>query len=101
MAKEYGPYTILEDGYVELPKELRQDYRLRVGDAVVFEQTDEGWLIRPDEEDPMRRLNELGELLTAQGITLDDLIAAGRELRGQIVRERYGVEGEDETTNIP
>lgn len=100
MAKEYGPYTILEDGYVELPKELRQDYRLRVGDAVVFEQTDEGWLIRPDEEDPMRRLNELGELLTAQGITLDDLIAAGRELRGEIVRKRYGAGDKDETTGI-
>lgn len=98
---EYGPYTIQEDGYVELPKELRQDYRLRVGDAVVFEQTDEGWLIRPDEGDPMRRLNELGALLTAQGITLDELIAAGREMRGEIVRERYGMRDEDETTDIP
>lgn len=98
---EYGPYTIQEDGYVELPKELRRDYRLRVGDAVVFEQTDEGWLIRPDEDDPMRRLNELGALLTAQGITLDDLIAAGRELRGEIVRERYGTRDEDESTDIP
>lgn len=98
---EYGPYTIQEDGYVELPKELRRDYRLYAGDAVVFEPTDDGWLIRPDAYDPMRPLNELGELLTMQGITLDDLIAAGRELRGQIVRERYGVEGEDETTNIP
>ena len=98
---EYGPYTIQEDGYVELPKELRRDYGLRVGDAVVFEQTDDGWLIRPDEDDPMRRLNELGALLTAQGITLDDLIAAGRELRGEIVRERYGTRDEDESTDIP
>ena len=98
---EYGPYTIQVDGYVELPKELRRDYRLRVGDAVVFEQTDEGWLIRPDEDDPMRRLNELGALLTAQGITLDDLIAAGRELRGEIVQERYGARDEDESTDIP
>jgi len=97
---EYGPYTIQEGGYVELPKELRRDYRLRVGDAVVFERTDDGWLIRPDAYDPMRPLNELGELLTAQGITLDDLIASGPELRGEIVHERYGARDEDETPRI-
>ncbi len=98
---EYGPYTIQEDGYVELPKELRRDYRLHVGDAVVFERTDDGWLIRPDAYDPMRLLTQLGALLTAKGITLDDLIASGREIRGEIVRERYEVRDEDEATGIP
>ena len=98
---EYGPYTIQEGGYVELPKELRRDYRLHVGDAVVFERTDDGWLIRPDAYDPMRLLTQLGALLTAKGITLDDLIASGREIRGEIVRERYEVRDEDEATGIP
>ena len=98
---EYGPYTIQVDGSVELPKELRRDYRLHVGDAVVFERTDDGWLIRPDAYDPMRLLTQLGALLTAKGITLDDLIASGREIRGEIVRERYEVRVEDEATGIP
>lgn len=97
---EYGPYTIQEDGYVELPKELRRDYRLYASDAVVFEPTDDGWLIRPDTYNPMRPLNELGELHRARHYAgwyqspPGESCAANR-------RERYGVEGEDETTNIP
>lgn len=101
MNKEYGPYTIQVDGYVELPKELRREYGLRMGDAVIFERTEEGWIILPDEGGPMRLLNQLGAILTAQGVTLDDLIASGREMRGEIVRERYGTRGEDESTDIP
>jgi AbrB family looped-hinge helix DNA binding protein len=98
---EYGPYTIQEDGQVTLPEELRREYGLRRGDAVIFERTDKGWLIRPDEGDPMRLLDELGAILTARGITLDELIASGREMRDEIVRERYGVRDEDGTPGVP
>ncbi len=98
---EYGPYTIQENGQVTLPKEFRREFGLRQGDVVVFERTDQGWFIRPDSDDPMRLLNQLGAILTAQGIALDDLIASGRELRGEIVRERYDVRDEDETTGVP
>lgn len=92
----YGPYTIQENGQVTLPKELRREYGLRKGDTVIFERTDSGWVVRKEEPDPMKLLDELGALLAAQGIALDDLIASGRDIRGEIVRERYGVEGDDE-----
>lgn len=97
----YGPYTIQDNGQVTLPKELRREYSLRRGDAVIFERTDKGWLIRPDEGDPMRLLDELGAILTARGITLDELITSGREMRAEIARERYGVRDEDGAPGIP
>jgi len=97
----YGPYTIQENGQVTLPKELRREYGLRKGDTVVFERTAEGWVVRKEEPDPMKLLDELGALLAARGIALDELIASGRDIRGEIVRERYGDEVEDDEQDIP
>ncbi len=91
----YGPYTIQENGQVTLPKELRREYGLRKGDTVVFERTEEGWIVRKDEPDPMKLLDELGEILAARGVTLEELIASGRDIRGAIVREQYGIEVDD------
>lgn len=97
----YGPYTIQENGQVTLPKELRREYGLRKGDTVVFERTEEGWIVRKDEPDPMKLLDELGKILAARGVTLDDLIASGRDIRGEIVHEQYGMEPVDDEPNIP
>lgn len=97
----FGPYIIQENGQVTLPKELRREYELNKGDSVVFERTAEGWLIRKEEPDPMKLLNELGSLLAARGVTLDELIASGRDIRSEIVREQYGVEPEDDEPDIP
>ena len=96
----YGPYTIQENGQVTLPKELRREYGLHKGDTVVFERTDEGWIVRKDEPDPMKLLDELGEILAARGVTLEELIASGRDIRGEIVREQYGIEVDDDEPGI-
>jgi AbrB family looped-hinge helix DNA binding protein len=96
----YGPYTIQENGQVTLPKELRREYGLRKGDTVVFERTDEGWMIRREEPDPLKLLDELDEILTARGITLDELITSGRDIRGEIVRERYGIEMDNDAPGV-
>jgi AbrB family looped-hinge helix DNA binding protein len=100
-AMGYGPYTIQENGQVTLPKELRREYGLSKGDAVTFERTDAGWVVRKEEPDPMKLLDELGALLAERGITLDELIASGRGIRGEIVRERYGIEAEDDEPDLP
>lgn len=97
----YGPYMIQENGQVTLPKELRREFKLRKGDAIVFERTEDGWLIRKPEPDPMKLLDELGALLEARGITLDELIASGRDIRGELVREQYGLGAEDDEPDIP
>lgn len=97
----YGPYTIQENGQVTLPKELRREYGLRKGDTVVFERTDEGWIVRKDEPDPMKLLDELGEILATRGVTLEELIASGRDIRGEIVGEVYRLEPADDNPDIP
>ena len=97
----FGPYIIQENGQVTLPKELRREYELNKGDRVVFERTAEGWLIRKEEPDPMKLLDELGSLLAARGVTLDELIASGRDIRSEIVHERYGAEPEGDKPHIP
>lgn len=66
-----------------------------------YAQTEEGWIVRKDEPDPMKLLDELGKILAARGVTLDDLIASGRDIRGEIVREQYGMEPVDDEPNIP
>ncbi len=97
----YGPYTIQENGQVTLPKELRREYGLHKGDTVVFERTEEGWIVRKDEPDPMKLLDELGGILAARGVTLDELITSGRSIRAEIVREWYGLEPGDDEPDIP
>lgn len=97
----YGPYTIQENGQVTLPKELRREFGLHKGDTVIFERTQGGWIVRKDEPDPMKLLDELGQILAARGVTLDELIASGRDIRGEIVREQYGVEPGDDEPDIP
>jgi AbrB family looped-hinge helix DNA binding protein len=93
--KRYGPYTIEDNGRVTLPRELRHEFGLRDGDEVIFERTAAGWLILTSELVIERLLDEVGAILTERGITLDELIASGRDIRGEIVRERYGTEGTD------
>ncbi len=36
-------------------------------------------------------LDKIGELLREQGLTLEDLIESGREERGKLIQEEYGI----------
>ncbi len=87
-------YTIQENGQITLPIEFRRKYGLKKGDIVVFKETEEGLLVSPREAMVVQLLDELGEALREKGISLDDLIESGREIRGQMVREQYGIEPE-------
>jgi len=82
-------YTIQENGQVTLPLEFRKKYGLKKGDVVVFKETDDGLLISARETLAMNRLDEIGEALEEKGITLDELIAAGRDIRQEIHDEKY------------
>ena len=44
----------------------------------------------------MRLLDEIGEELKKPGVTLDELIESGREIRGEILKEKYGLDPADE-----
>lgn len=88
-------YIIQENGQVTLPIEFRRRYNLKKGDAVVFKETAEGLLISPKEMLVMKLLDEIGEELEARGISLDELIASGREIRQEIYDEKYASASDD------
>jgi hypothetical protein len=60
----------------------------------VFKETEEGLLISPKEAQLMNLLEEISEGLKARGVTLEELIASGREIRQEIYNEKYVPESE-------
>jgi AbrB family looped-hinge helix DNA binding protein len=83
---------IQEKGQVTLPTELRRALGLKKGDLVAMTQTDEGILITPQQVVAMKALDRVGELLCAQGVSLEEMIESGREIRGQLIKEEYGID---------
>ncbi len=88
-------FIIQENGQVTLPVEFRKRYGLKKGDIVTFKETKEGLLISPREALAMKMLDEIGEMLEEQGISLDDLIESGREIRQEIYDEKYSRRSDD------
>lgn len=87
---------VQQKGQVTIPLEIRERLGLKKGDLVAFVETDQGVLISPQEVVAMSALDKLGEMLKEKGITLDELIESGREIRGEIVREKYNIEPQDD-----
>jgi AbrB family looped-hinge helix DNA binding protein len=80
---------VQKKGQVTIPSVIRQRLGLKEGDLVAFTETPSGVLIAPQEVVAMELLDRIGEALQTQGITLEDLITSGREIRGAIVEEKY------------
>lgn len=88
---------IQENGQANLPVEVRRKFGLKKGDLVAFTETDEGILISPQQVIAMKALDRVGAILRAQGVDLDEMIESGREIRGELLKEEYGI---DPTTHI-
>ncbi len=82
---------VQEKGQVTLPADIRRNLNLKKGDLVAVTQTEDGVLITPQGVLANKTLDKIGQLLREQGLTLDDLIESGREERGKIVAEKYGI----------
>ena len=89
-------YTMQDNGQITLPVEFRKKYNLKKGDAIVFKETEDGLVISPREALTMKLLDEIGEALKEKGITLEDMIASGEEIRKELIREKYGLEEKHE-----
>jgi hypothetical protein len=63
---------------------------------VAVTETPEGVLITPQEVIAMKLLDQIGEALRERGVTLEELIESGREIRGQLLEEEYGIRPDDE-----
>lgn len=85
---------VQKKGQVTIPVEMRDKLGLKEGDLVAFIETDEGILISRQEVLAMRALDRIGAVLKEQGISLDELMESGRDERGKIIKEKYGLSEE-------
>ncbi len=82
---------VQEKGQVTLPADVRRKLGLKKGDLVSVAETEDGILITPQEVMANKLLDQIGDALREKGLTLDELIESGREIRGKIVQEKYGI----------
>ncbi len=94
-APERRLVRVQEKGQVTLPAELRRKLGLKKGDLVAVAVTEDGLLITPQEVLAMRALDRVGEALRQRGLSLDDLIESGREIRAEIAKEKYDLSPDD------
>jgi len=83
---------VQKKGQVTIPIEIRENLGLKEGDLVAFIPTEDGVLISPQSIVAMRSLEQIGHALKEQGITLEELIESGRDIRGELIKEKYGLE---------
>jgi AbrB family looped-hinge helix DNA binding protein len=92
MALESKLVRIQEKGQVTLPAAVRKQLGLERVILVAVVATPEGVLITPQEVVASKALDEIGAILREQGLSLEELIEAGRDGRDELVREQYGIE---------
>ena len=80
---------VQEKGQVTLPASVRKRLGLKKGDLVAFVETPQGVLITPQVVVATRALAEIGDVLREQGLSLDEMIESGREIREEVFREQY------------
>lgn len=83
---------VQEKGQVTIPSEIRRKLKLKKGDLVVFVETDAGVVIKPAEIVVSEALEEIGRVLEAKGIDLEELLKRGREWRGELIEKDFGIE---------
>jgi AbrB family looped-hinge helix DNA binding protein len=83
---------VQEKGQVTLPAAARRGLGIKKGDVVAVTETAEGLLIVPQAVIAANDLEEMRRILAAEGFSLDELIESGRDIRGELLRETYGIE---------
>jgi antitoxin PrlF len=81
-----------EKGQVTIPTEIRKKLGLKRGDLVAVMETPEGVFITPQQVLATKALDQIGNILKEKGLSLDDLIASGREIRTDLLQETYGIQ---------
>lgn len=98
MAIDSKLVRVQEKGQITLPAELRRKLGLKKGDLVAIEETQEGLLITSQEVIAMKVLNRVGEALRQRGLSLEELIESGRDVRSQIIEEQHDTSSDDHAT---
>jgi AbrB family looped-hinge helix DNA binding protein len=79
-----------EKGQVTIPTVIRKKLGLKRGDLVAVMETPEGIFITPQQVMAAKALDRIGDILKEQGLSVDELIASGRQIRTDLLKETYG-----------
>ncbi len=82
---------VQEKGQVTIPAAIRKKLGLKQGDLVAVTETPDGVFITPQQVVAAKALESIGDILKEKGLTLDELIGSGRELRTDLLQETYGI----------
>jgi antitoxin PrlF len=82
---------IQEKGQVTIPTEIRKKLGLKQGDLVAVMETPEGVFITPQQVLATKAFDSIGNILKEQGVSLEELIASGRDIRTDLLQEAYGI----------
>jgi AbrB family looped-hinge helix DNA binding protein len=80
-----------EKGQVTIPTEIRKKLGLKRGDLVAVVETPEGVFITPQQVLATKAFDSIGNILKEQGVSLEELIASGRDIRTDLLQEAYGI----------
>jgi len=83
--------VVQKRGQVTIPIDLRRKMGIEEGGIVAFIETEDGLLLSPRKALALDALDRIGKALEEQGLTLEDMIESGKEIRGQILKEEYGL----------
>jgi AbrB family looped-hinge helix DNA binding protein len=82
---------IQEKGQVTIPTEIRKKLGLKRGDLVAVMETPEGVFITPQQVLATKAFDSIGDILKEQGVSLEELIASGWDIRTDLLQEAYGI----------
>jgi AbrB family looped-hinge helix DNA binding protein len=83
---------VQDKGQVTLPAELRRRLGLKKGDLIAFVETEAGYLLSPKVAVAMKALDQMGDALREKGVSLDEWIESGRQVRGRLLKKHYGID---------
>ena len=83
--------VVQKRGQITIPIDLRRKMGIEEGGIIAFIETEEGILLSPRRALALDALDRIGAALEEQGVALEDLIESGREIRGQLLQEEYGL----------
>jgi|tagenome__1003787_1003787.scaffolds.fasta_scaffold15589036_2 antitoxin PrlF len=81
------------EGQITLPADLRKKLGLKRGDLVSVVETPAGLLLTNEALIAKQDFEHVESELGKQGLSLDELIESGREIRGDLLKEMYGLDG--------
>jgi AbrB family looped-hinge helix DNA binding protein len=93
-------------GQVTIPQELRDLFNIKPGDQIYFKQSEEGILITTESLERLAQfeeaLAELSELMAQKQAeegkmsSIEELIEEIRDQRSQTLKEKYGLDSDDD-----